>query len=415
MRRLLSSETLTVGVLVVLFAGDFWRNLLTVPGWVAISLACAAWAVAALLVNRVSWRAVPATLAIALGWVAVSPLWSPYAPSSAMLTLGFALTVVSAVALGTTVPVDDLFRRSALALRLVLGASLVFEFAVALSGSALYPLGTNPTADTSIELAWSRGLLFEWGGRIQGIVGNANLLGMLALLLFIIQIVNVAQNRSRRLAAVDVSLASVVLVLTASTTVSLGGVAVAGVWALAWFARRPRLVTRIGFGALLLGAVGFVTFAATNWTTVAGALGKSPDMTNRFGIWEAVIGRIETSPWIGSGFVGWWPTWDPWFALHSIRDLRVQQAHNAWLDLLMQVGIVGALLFAISVVATGWLLWRHAARRSEPAAVIAIGIFTAMLVQTLTESRILSEWGIAVFVVLAIVARRPSLASDATN
>jgi hypothetical protein len=35
---------------------------------------------------------------------------------------------------------------------------------------------------------------------------------------------------------------------------------------------------------------------------------------------------------------------------------------------------------------------------------------TAMTVQTLTESRILSEWGIALLVILAITARRDSLA-----
>lgn len=411
MKRIVSSETLTVAVLIVLFAGDFFRNLLTVPGWVALALGCAAWAIVALAVNRVSWRGIPVSLLVALGWIALSPLWSPYALTSAALTLAFLLTVTVGVALASVSPVETLFARVATALRIILGASIVFEIAVALSGRPLFPVGVDAPEGTSIELAWCRGLLFVDGGRIQGIVGNANLLGMLALLLLILASVKFAKNASRTLAAFDVALALVLLYKTSSTTVSLAAVAVAGVWVLAWFARRPALVTRIGFSTLLAGAVAFVIYAVTNWPSVASALGKSPDMTNRFGIWQAVVDRASVRPVTGFGFTGWWPTWEGWFGIHSIRNIRVQQAHNAWLDLAMQIGLVGTALFAVALVSTAWLLWRHAARRSDAIAVIAVGIMTAMSVQTLTESRILSEWGIAFIVILAIIARRKSLAS----
>ena len=415
MRRFVSSETLTIGVLTVVFAGDFFRNLLTVPGWVALALLCALWAITALTVNRVSWRSLPLTLVLVLAWIALSPLWSPYPVTAAALTAGFLLTVTVGVALATTIQLDELFRRFSIALRILLVSSLVFEFAVALSGTPLYPVGVNAPPGTSIELAWCRALLFVDGGRIQGVVGNANLLAMLALLFLITALVRFAKNQGRRLAVVDVALALLLLYKTSSATVSLAALAVFGVWALAWFARRPRLVTRIGFSTLLVAALGVIGFSITNWPTVATALGKSPDMTNRFGIWEAVIGRIAEQPVIGYGFAGWWPTWDGWFAIHSIRDVRVQQAHNAWLDITMQTGVVGLGLFAALVVSTGWLLWRHAARKSDPASVIAVGIITAMLVQTLTESRILSEWGIALLVILAIVARRRSLAPPAKD
>lgn len=167
MRRFVSSETLTIGVLIVVFAGDFFRNLLTVPGWVALALLCAAWAIAALAVNRVSWRSLPRTLLLVLGWIALSPLWSPYPWTSAALTAGFLLTVTVGIALATTIPLDDLFRRLSVALRALLVSSLVFEFAVALSGAPLYPVGMNAPPGTSIELAWCRGLLFVDGGRIQ--------------------------------------------------------------------------------------------------------------------------------------------------------------------------------------------------------------------------------------------------------
>lgn len=415
MRRLVANETLTVGVLIVLFASDFFRNLLTVPGWVALALLCAAWAIAALVINRVSWRTIPLSLLLTLAWIALSPLWSPYALTSAVLTLGFLLTVTVGLALVTTIPIDDLVTRFGVALRLILVSSLIFEIGVALSGRPLYPVGVNAPPGTSIELAWSRALLFVDGGRIQGIVGNANLLAMLSLLMLIIALVRFAKHQSRALAVFDVVVALFLLYKASSATVSLAALAVFGVWALAWFARRPRLVTRIGFSALLVASIGVIVYAITNWPTVATALGKSPDMTNRFGIWEAVFERVASSPIIGNGFAGWWPTWDDWFAIHSIRDVRVQQAHGAWFDLAMQVGFVGTTLFAVTVFSTAWLLWRHAARKSDPVAVIAVGMLTAMLVQTLTESRILSEWGIALLVILVVIARRRSLAPGSTG
>ena len=406
MRRFLSSETLTVAVLIVLFAGDFFRNLLTVPGWVALALACAAWAITTLIVERVSWKVVPLPLVVTLAWIAVSPAWSPYALSSAGLTLALFFTVFIAVALVSVTTTESLFSRASTALRLILASSLVFEIVIGLGGKPLYPVGMDAPPGTSIELAWCRAIFFEPGGRVQGIVGNANLLGMLALLALVLAVIRVAQSSTRRLALVDVALAGVVLVKTASTTVALAAIAVVGVWVLVWLARQQRFVARLSIGTVIAAGVGAVIFSLTNWTAVTAALGKSPDLTNRFGIWNAVIERIQVRPFTGFGFVGWWPTWEGWFGIHAIRNIRVQQAHNVWLDLAMQVGIVGTALFAVALVYTGWLLWRSATRDADAVSLMSLGIFAAMIVQTLTESRILTEWGIAMFVILAISARR---------
>ncbi|MFM6967847.1 MAG: O-antigen ligase family protein [Microbacteriaceae bacterium] len=408
MRKILASETLTVAVLVVLFSGDFFRNAITVPGWVALALTCSAWALTTLVINRVSWRALPLTLLIAFAWIVVSPAWSPYAVSSAGLTLGFVFTVCIGLALGTTVRLAALYTRTATALRLILASSLVFELVVALSGSPLYPVGMDAPPGTSIELAWSRGILFESGGRIQGIVGNANLLGMLALVALIIAVVRFAGKDHRTQSGIDFALALLVLFKTASTTVFLAGIAVVAVWALVWLSRRPPLVARVAGGSLIAVGVGVVVYALTHWATFAAALGKSPDMTNRFGIWEAVIDRISVRPITGFGFVGWWPTWEGWFGIHAIRNIRVQQAHNVWLDLAMQVGIVGAVLFAVALGVVGWRLWKQASATMAPTALISVGIVAAMTVQSLTESRILTEWGIALFVVLAVAGTKPA-------
>lgn len=406
MKRIIASETLVIGVLTVLFAGDFYRNLLTVTGWVALAFACAGWAFAVLAVHKTSWRILPRSLALPLGWIALSPLWSPYFGTSIALTVGFFLTISVGVALSMVQPLALLWRRAASALRIVLGASLAFELVVALSGRPLYPVGMATPPGVSIELAWCRGLLFDPTGRIQGIVGNANLLGTLALLLLVIAVVRLSERPRRPIIIADVVLGVAVIAKTGSSTVLIAVIAVMGVWALAWLARRPGPLARAGIGVTVAGALTVVVLAVTNWPRFAELLGKSADMTHRFDIWAAVAERIAVRPVTGFGFVGWWPTWEGWFGIHAIRNIRVTQAHNLWLDLTMQVGVVGLVLFAAALVVVAWRWWRRSTLPSvEPEAFIALGFVVVLLVQSLTESRALSEWGIALVVILAINAR----------
>lgn len=412
MTRFFASETLTVAVLVVLFAGDFVRNALTVPGWIAVALLSALWAIGRLAQGGFNWRTIPASLIALLGWVAVSPLWSPYALSSTLLSVGFILTVVTAIALAYGEPLAKFVSRSATTLRIVLVGSLLFEFAVALSGTPLFPVGLSVTDSTSIELAWSRGLLFDPQGRIQGIVGNANLLGMLALVSLVFALVRLTRQPRALDGYADALLAAVVQLRTGSSTVLLALVAVALVWALAWLVRRNSTPARWAIGAIVALALASGVVALTNWTAVTALLGKSADLTHRFDIWNAVIERISAQPLVGHGFVGWWPNWEPWFAIHSIRGIAVSQAHNLWLDLAMQLGFIGVALFVAVLARVAWLWWRPATHPvPTPESLAAVAIVVALLVQSITESRMLSEWGIAIVVVLLMTGTRREIAS----
>jgi O-antigen ligase len=149
-----------------------------------------------------------------------------------------------------------------------------------------------------------------------------------------------------------------------------------------------------------------IVLAVVRWSDVAALLGKSPDMTHRFDIWSAVSTRITDQPVVGHGFVGWWPSWDPWFAIHSIDGVPMLEAHNVWLDLLMQTGIVGTVLFAIAIGYFLWRLWREFYASPRSVVTVLFVVLVALLIQSLTESRILIEWGLAVVVICALQATR---------
>lgn len=407
MRSILGSKTVMVVVLTVLLAGDMFRHALTVPAWVVIAVASGLWGLAVIITHRVTWRQFPLPLLAVLAWWAITPAWSSYPATSALMLIPGSLLVVLGAAVVIAAPLDEFIRRSAVSLRLILVGSLAFEIAVAMYGRPVYPVGFVATASTPIEMAWSRALFFSPGDRIQGLVGNANTLGMLALVMLIIAGWRMYASRNwRTFSTVDVLVGAFVIVRTMSATVTVAILGVGVVLVLAAMARRTGLGWRLAFGGAVAAIVAGVVFALTQWTQVVTVLGKSPDLTHRWDIWTAVSERIATRPVYGHGFVGWWPSWDPWFQIHAVDGLPMSQAHNLWLDITMQTGLIGVVLFAIALAGIVWMLWRAFLESPRSVAAVPFLVLIALTVQSLTESRMLHEWGLASVVAFAIVAER---------
>ncbi|MEB4615437.1 O-antigen ligase family protein, partial [Leucobacter sp. M11] len=147
-----------------------------------------------------------------------------------------------------------------------------------------------------------------------------------------------------------------------------------------------------------------------------GLLGKSGDMTGRLEIWQKVIELAEQRPAFGWGWVSYWPFWaEPFNGLDEKVGLPVMHAHNAWLDVWLQLGIVGLVLFAMLAGLTLWRVWFRAIdqpRRDAGAplpfatsSLVPLLLVVALLVQSLTESRILVEGGWLLLVLLAMKSK----------
>ena len=90
-------------------------------------------------------------------------------------------------------------RAIASGLKWVIALSIVFELWVSIVVRHAVMPGFQPTPEGGVDPIeyWSRNNLFE-GGRIQGIVGNANLLGPLCLLAIIVFAIRIALGAPRR-------------------------------------------------------------------------------------------------------------------------------------------------------------------------------------------------------------------------
>ena len=85
------------------------------------------------------------------------------------------------------------------------------------------------------------------------------------------------------------------------------------------------------------------------------------------------------------------------------------QAHNVWLDLTLQTGIIGAALFAVALGAILWPLARTFVTSPRSLAAVPFLVLTALVIQSLSESRMLIEWGFASVVIFGFVAKRREL------
>jgi len=390
-----------------LAAGDVWRYLLSWWGWGAIVVVFVTLAIIELRRSRVDVSRLPILLYATLALMALSIAWSAYRAESVLGVVATLATTIYAVFLATCFTWPELLDALARAMRLVLGLSLVFEFVVAVfvRGPVL-PLWVDYSDLDHIPRAfyWSRDLLFE-GGRIQGIVGNANLLAMAALLALIAEVARWVTGRGSRVGTIAWVIVAVgVLALTRSSTVIIATFAVAVVVLFAWFARRGSGPRRI---ATAVGLVLFTALATVGALVFRGPLlqllGRSEDLTNRLDIWATVANLAAERPVAGWGWISYWAPWvEPFKDLIVINGVTYPQAHNAWLDVYLQLGVIGLVIVGLFVLTTIVRTWSFALDGPRESALLPTALLVAILVQGLAESRLLIEIGWALLVIVSV-------------
>ncbi len=409
-------------VFFVTLGGNGVRNALGWPGFLAVGVALVGiglWIMIARKPERFRWYRLPAPLTLFLTLALVSVAWSAYRPETLLGNLAQLSTTLLALVLAFTLTWHEVLRTLGTALRFLLGLSLLFELWVAIFvREPLLPWWMDaPEGKVSPLLYWSRDLLFS-GGPIQGLVASSVLLGFLGLLGVIVFAVQLRAGLVRPVAGwfwLAIAFLTIALTRGATVTVALAAVVVTLLFAL--WARRvgpERRVPLYATGTALIVIAATATLFARDF--VFGLLGKSGDLTGRMETWQKVADLAAQKPWFGWGWVSYWAPWaEPFKSLDKKAGIQVMSAHNAWLDVWLQLGVVGLILFAILVFLTVWRVWFRAIdqpRRGHGAplpyatsALFPFLIVIALLVQSLTESRILVEGGWLLLVLFAVKSK----------
>jgi exopolysaccharide production protein ExoQ len=396
-------------------AGDTVRYSI---GWTAWGAACVALAGVCLVLFLRSkpsntLRRMPFTLSALLGFMVLSTAWSFYPAFTLLGFLGTLVATIFGLFLVATFSWRDLLGVFSNVFKFIIGASILFElFAALVVHGPIAPIFKNyqGVVPPSGAYYWTQGTLLK-GLRIQGIVGNANLLAYIAMLGFLIFAVQYAiKSPQRWISVASMGAAAFCLALTRSAGIGFAMVMVAVGALVALVAEGHDRETRHRYYRVAWTGFGIVAFFILVYREQLFTLiGKSPDMTGRTEIWKAVLGLISERWFQGWGWISYWiPGVKPYEGLIVRDNVTYYQAHNSYLDVWLQLGIIGFILFIALLTITFVKLWRLAVRHTSPLYLWPLLVFIAILVQNLTESRMIVELGWLLVVILSVKVNEPA-------
>ena len=420
-------------ILVTLMAGDAWRYTIGWTGFAILGGLLSVVSIVSLIVLRDRWNVggLPYPLIAFLALTVLSLVWSYYPGATALGLAATWCTVVGGIAVAVIFSWAEILRGLGLALRFVLGMSLLFEFVVAaFIRRPVLPPVPEPGIDYANlpdkippMLFWSRNELFQVfdDGKIQGIVGNSTLLSFVALIGVIVFGIQLAGGHVRRRWGLFwLAIAVANLAFSRSATNILGLVAVIAFVVAVLLVRRarsPRAVAVTYVGLIAVAAAG-VAGALVFRSQVLAILGKSSDLTNRTQIWYDVSELAQQRPVFGWGWVSYWVPWvKPFDNLAENNGIRQLNAHNAWIDVWFQLGIIGLIVFVALVISTLSRSWLFAVDRPQvapgmpqahtAAILLPLLLLVALIMQSFAESRLLVEFGLFTLALLAVKTKRP--------
>ena len=357
-------------------------------------------------------REVPWTLWAVFAWMALSIIWSAYPAVTVLALVAQIATTAFALFLVACFSWRHLLRIFANVIRFILATSLLFEFvAAAIIQGPIAPIFKNYSGEKPPASAfyWTQGHLFD-GERIQGIVGNSNLLAFIAMLgvvTFAVEFAIIGTKRWISVTFIAVSIGTMLLAKSAGIGFAMAAILVSAIVSISAEGKEPEVrhkYYRIAWA--FAGTVGVIVLFFR--AAVFEFFGKSPDMTGRSGIWKLVFGLIEQRPIFGWGWTShWMPGVKPYEGLVVINNVPYYQAHNAYLDVTLQLGVIGAALFGLMLLFTFVKLWRLAVRHTSALYLWPILVFMGLAVWSLTESRMLIEIGWVLLALFVVKVNQP--------
>jgi exopolysaccharide production protein ExoQ len=227
-------------------------------------------------------------------------------------------------------------------------------------------------------------------GAWQGIFAQKNALGMgMVLAIFVFAFMQPKRFHSLRWLGVAASLALLLLSQSATEVIVCAGIiAMLALYAMV----RARGAITIPFFAVGLPVIGLLLSMNFTIAQAAQLVGRSPDLTGRTELWNAVLISISKRPWFGYGFSAFWlgMKGESGSVLRAI-GWPAGYAHNGYLDLGLHLGVLGLIIFAVGYL---WY-WRRAleflVRVPGPVAVWLCTFLVFMLLSNLTEGSILTQ------------------------
>lgn len=165
---------------------------------------------------------------------------------------------------------------------------------------------------------------------------------------------------------------------TSSVCLALGCLVIAAAHS-SPFRHSPRLLTAMIPASFFLYLI--LAFGLGLNGVFARTVGRDPTLTDRTKIW-AILLSIHTNPFIGTGYESFWL--GPRLAL-VWRTFRINEAHNGYLQVYLNLGLIGLCLLVAFLIAS----YRTIGRRLRPfysLGSLSLAVWTVLLFYNMTEA-----------------------------
>jgi O-antigen ligase len=164
--------------------------------------------------------------------------------------------------------------------------------------------------------------------------------------------------------------------------------------------------SKFGFGRTIMGLIFvfilissflFLFFSSEIFGLIPGYFGKDMTLSGRIPIWEHAWTEIEKHFILGYGFATYWIMGHPRLEIFAdyFEGFKVNQAHNGFLEIMLQLGIVGSIFFLFLLSA---FIYRMFKLNSN----ISILIFVSIMTLNYTESALFKVgFGVTTFYFMA--------------
>ncbi|SEB36644.1 O-antigen ligase [Paramicrobacterium humi] len=391
------AQAFTVCAIAAAFMVPLLRNLMGWPGVVGVLCTLLALAVVVLIGRRhyIEWSGWwPLSIFAFVVWCAISTLWSDYT-GFGLVGVGYQVIVfILAMTIALSRDMIQIVRATGGVLRALLSLSLVLEMLSGIFFDIPFPF-------LSIE-----GNIAE-GGPIQGIFVTRNLLGLvsvIALITFVIE----WRTRSvdRPVAVFSMSLAVLCLLLSQSPVNQLLTLVVlVATLALVWLRKSPpERRSLIQAGLLAVGMVGVIAIYIVR-TRIIDWLNAGSEFGVRYRLWRAAWDFVKDNSIEGWGWLGAWRgDVFPYLGINIQVARHHSSALNAYLDVYLQVGLVGIFLFLVLCVFAFLRSWTLASNRRSVVYAWPALVLVTLLAGSAAESYILTGVGWMLLVICAAKA-----------
>ena len=337
---------------------------------------------------RLSWKQVwplPMSMTALLAYCALSTTWAVAPAISARRVVATALIIWIIFRLARDLGYDRMVH--------YMRYFLVALVAVNLLVVAITPFGLQPydPADPSIAGDW------------RGLMGNKNIAGATCAFTILFLLYD-QRSFPRWLTAAGLGGAALFLFFSHSRTAELALV-IAALVALPVRFYDPRYRVPIALGVSVVGLVLSILLLA-NIGRLEQILNDPGSFTGRTQIWPLLIEYISKHPWTGAGFGSFWqigyesPIWTltrNWIARYA------SHGHNGYLDLMVTIGIPGAMLAMAAIFVSPLVrLFAHS-RMPRAQRALLFGSIAFAAIHNLGESSLMNgSTPVEVFLISAV-------------